>query len=203
MKAIIRLLAALVLSLNAQVCLAQQSLTNGNIRISFPTPNWTETEPPPELRAAYDGTKSPAKLVFHAVSVPSRLRLHITQFDYPDGPRETILAGFLDGVRRRCARQAAGDVVERLDQSAAIPVQSFELDIPGKLFLEIRAILCADRAFLVEIGGPTTSRSEAKQCLNGLFIDRESALPTPVLDRLLQKRAETAKLRMGYEKGGD
>jgi hypothetical protein len=204
-KALRTSLTALALSLNVAVCLAQQSATSGNIRVSFPTPNWTETEPPAQLRAAYDGTKSPVKLVFHAVSVQSQLRLYITQTDYPDTSKEKFLAGYLAGIRNALARQAAGDVTEYLDQNGTIPTQIFKVDLPGNNFIEDRAIICEGRVFLAQVGGPTSSSSEGKQCLNGISIAGERPLPTSMLNALSQTRAKTAAYergrRIGYAAG--
>lgn len=180
---------------------AQQFAPNEGIKVSFPTPSWTETEAPPELLASFGGTKSPAKLLFHAVSQSSRLRLHISSFDYPTGPREIVLTGFLDGVRRRFARQTTETINEYTDQDGLIPMHIFEANLPSDFFLEVRAVLCAGRVFLIEIGGPTASRTEAKQCLEGVSITGESALPVEVLTNVVQLRSETRELRGHFESG--
>ena len=205
------LLSAIALSFPAHVRSAQQFATNNGIKVSFPTPSWSETAPPPELLATYDDSSSPVRLVFYAVSQPSRLRLHITKFGYPPyppAPKEIFLAGYLSGLRQRCARQATGSVAEHLDLGGALPVQTFEADVSGGLFLEMKAVFCAERVFLMEIEGPTTSRTEAKQCLDGVSIVGESALPVVLFTRLSQARAQTGharaqtgQLRVAHERG--
>jgi len=110
-------------------------------------------------------------------------------------------AGYLDGVRRRCARQASGKVLEHIDQIAAIPTQTFEADIPGNLFLEIRAMLCADRVYLLEVVGRASSHAEAGRCLDGVSIGGESPLPADVISGLSQTMAQTGELRAAYERG--
>ncbi len=180
---------------------AQQSVTNGAIRVTFPTADWAETQPPSQLRDALDRTKSQLKLVVHAVSQSSQLRFYATRYDYPSNDLSIGLAGYLDGVRGRCARQARGEPAEKLINIGGFPVQTFEADLPRGMFIEIRTILCASCLYSLEIGGPAASRQEAKRCLDSLLLVGERPLPSSVVESILRVRTQTAGTKAAYERG--
>jgi len=203
MKLAIHITALVAIFVAVHICSAQQSVTNGSIRVTFPTADWAVTDPPAELRDTYDSTRSPLKLIFHSISQSSRLRFYITQFDYPSdfGDLTAGLAGYLDGVRNRCVRQASGDVTEEVVNINSFPVRIFDANVSGGMFIEIGTVLCTDRVYSLEISGPVTSRQEAKQCLNGFSLVGEAPLQPSVVEGILNARAKTGGAISAYENG--
>ena len=201
MKFIILTLASIFLSF---ACLAQQIITNGNIRIIFPSADWNETNPPHQMLQALDDSKTPLKLIFHAVSTPSKLRFYITQFDYPpiyDTNMAKFLADYLAGVRDRCSRQASGEVIERQDHIGNLPVKIFEAKLPNGLFLEIRTVFCAGRLYSLEMGGSVDSKAAAEQCLNGVSFVEENPIATSLMNRILQMKPQFTQMTTAYQQG--
>ncbi len=145
-------LAAFLL-LAASLCNAQQVIKHGSIEVNFPTSSWIETEPPTELTAVTN-LNPQLNIDFHAISQPAELRLLITRLEYPVAGNGEVVAGYLSGARRRCQRQAREPIVEKSDFTGKIPIHSFQANLPGGLFLEIRALFCTERVYLLEIRRP-------------------------------------------------
>ena len=189
-------------------CSAQKPIIHGTLQVTFPNAEWSETEPPRELREFFESGVSPMKLVLHAVSVKSKLRFHATRFNYVStNDIDIIIAGYLDGVRKRCVRQAAGEVTETPGNlpGNGFPVYTFTAKAPGDVFFQVTTIFCADGLYSLEINGPEGSRSEATQCLDGVSVVGEPGLPYALFQRALQVRANvtgrSAAFKMGRRLG--
>src|SRR6266550_5200205 len=154
-------------------------LQAGDLRITFPGSDWKQADPPAELQRSYQISPSNVRLVFHAISTSAQLRFHIVEVDFSglEATNKPIaIAGLLDGVKRRCQRQASGAIHETNASSGEIHFTEFEADLPGVLFLKIRNLLCSDKVYLLEIGGPKDSRAEADEVIAGVLVGESKAL---------------------------
>jgi hypothetical protein len=192
---------AALLFFNHPTC-AQELITKGPIQLTLPTPDWEETEPPAEIMATYEKHKIPVKMIFHAVSPRSELRFFIIRYDFPtQQDLDVQFAGYLDGVRRRCARQTTGEVSEASGDYHGLPYKSVSAALPGGMFLEIRIVFCHDHLYLLEMGGLAKSRPEAKQCLDNITFSGEAPPLLGTSGGIDQIHERTTGTTAAYERG--
>ena len=205
---------ALAIALIASQTFAADQLEVGPLRINFPNTNWSQTAPPAELQRGYDKAPPNVKLVFHAISPAARLRFHIVKVDFSSLEATNLpiaFAGLLDGTKRRCQRQATGEVHETKGLVGETPFTGFESDVEGDLFLNIRSLLCKDSAYLLEINGPRASKSEAEKVIANVFVGESEPLSSQAVGAVsevresppvsTQRRAYELGRRIGYISG--
>ena len=159
----------------SQLALAQEVINLETLRVTFPTKDWKRTEPPADrLRAEQE--KAALKLLLYAESGQSKLKLHITQFEYGAGGAEPQLASLVDDVKKRYQAHAVGPVSESFRQVGGFPSVEFTAHYRGWGFLQGRVLFCGKRVYLVEVGGPTDCQPEASVCWNGVTLVGETPL---------------------------
>jgi hypothetical protein len=201
MKCAFKALVLFTLFVAETISRGQNVVTNDDLLIRFPTADWRESQAPAQLKNAFSTPGIPLRLRFHSVSPAAKLRFYITQFDYPAGPKEQILAGFLDGVRQRCARQASDEVKEQQGEKEGLPYRTFSCNAPNNYFLAIRVYMAADHAYTLEISGPREARVEAERCLEGVVITGTRNMAPAVEQRIKEIRTTTRSTSEAYGKG--
>lgn len=175
----------------------------GPVRVAFPSKNWVRTEPPAAL-LQWSATNAGFKLLYYAESAPSKLKLHVTQFDYPPSVTSAQLSGFVANLKRRYQTSAMGAVAEKSRTVAGLPAIELEGRYPGWAFVSSRIYFCAARAYLVEVGGPGDFQAEAMQCLNGVSLTGEQGLASASVASLNDiRRKATAPVVPPQQRGHD
>jgi len=199
-----RIVLTVIISLTALESRGQSIVTNGNLRVRFPDEGWKQSEPPDVLQNAFSKPGIPIKLRFYAVNGIAKQRFYITefnvaQFNHDQEPIARGFAGYLDGVRRRIARQTSDEITEKQGQRDGLRYYEFGANLPGNLFLDIREVICEDRVYSLELGGDRNGQSEAEPLLDGVLIDGLGTISQSNKVDIDQVRNQAKSNREGYE----